>query len=256
MFRSGDGIDRRGSLACRGTRRGARAVESGSLENCCAFRGTVGSNPTPSAYRAGSRLRRRSGFFVPGIRSISGTDRRSAPIWGICTVSGGRAAEEVGTDPGEGDGGHHDQHRSGILGDRADQPSDQPAHQCRRPHRSVPGPEHVAVANRVGGGKQAEQRDDRHVAVLQLLPGEGGSSGDDLRGGVPGGQAEHVVAVVPLTAGGRQPPRAGGYDRASTSRNPTNPDGPWAPKESCSRVPRPTWSPMRARQTCWMCCRR
>ena len=30
-------------------RRGARVVESGSLENCCTFTGTVGSNPTLSA---------------------------------------------------------------------------------------------------------------------------------------------------------------------------------------------------------------
>ncbi len=30
-------------------RRGARVVESGSLENCCTFAGTVGSNPTLSA---------------------------------------------------------------------------------------------------------------------------------------------------------------------------------------------------------------
>ena len=29
--------------------RGARVVESGSLENCCTFTGTVGSNPTLSA---------------------------------------------------------------------------------------------------------------------------------------------------------------------------------------------------------------
>ena len=30
-------------------RRGARVVESGSLENCCTLTGTVGSNPTLSA---------------------------------------------------------------------------------------------------------------------------------------------------------------------------------------------------------------
>ncbi len=30
-------------------RRGARVVEWGGLENRCAFAGTVGSNPTPSA---------------------------------------------------------------------------------------------------------------------------------------------------------------------------------------------------------------
>ena len=31
------------------SRRGARVVESGSLENCCTLTGTVGSNPTLSA---------------------------------------------------------------------------------------------------------------------------------------------------------------------------------------------------------------
>ena len=37
-------------------RRGARVVESGSLENCCTLTGTVGSNPTLSAIEFKSYL--------------------------------------------------------------------------------------------------------------------------------------------------------------------------------------------------------
>jgi hypothetical protein len=40
------------------SRRGARAVEWDSLENCCRCKPTVGSNPTPSAKRNPSHTRR------------------------------------------------------------------------------------------------------------------------------------------------------------------------------------------------------
>jgi hypothetical protein len=68
-----------------GQRRGARAAESGSLENCCRGNSTVGSNPTlsatPTANSADDSTQR-------GWDSNRGSEGDVSPSWGVYEGAG------------------------------------------------------------------------------------------------------------------------------------------------------------------------